>query len=279
MRRFYIAGLALVCALGLASLASAQPDSPPAEESPFDPARAPVSERRASTGHQIELTIPLAKEMSLEERLQAKASFHAQEASLDSFADALEKALDVSVVLAVKKLEEAAMNLETPLSYKLKNVRIQTALSLILQNLGLTYDLREDVLVITTPDDAASRLVIRVYDCRDLLKLPSPIKRGKRPKTQPGQPEIGTANLPAPLPEKKEEATPDGGYEVADLIEVIIGTVTPDSWEDVGGPGSVKDFKGLITLSQTQEVHEDVEKLLNMLHKAGGLEEKVKVSR
>ncbi len=60
---------------------------------------------------------------------------------------------------------------------------------------------------------------------------------------------------------------------------VVTTTVAPDSWDDVGGPGSIADFKGLMTISQTQQVHEDIEKLLNMLHKAGGLEEKVKVSR
>lgn len=275
MRRFYIAGLALICALGLASLAVAQPDPPPAEESPFDPARAPASERRALSGHQIELTIPLAKEASLEERLQSKASFHAQEASLDSFADALEKALDVSVVLAVKKLEEAAINLETPLSYKLKNVRIQTALSLILQDLGLAYDLREDVLVITTPEDAATRLVTRVYDCRDLMELPSPVKRTKHTRADNLQ-----GGIQFRVEEKpKEEIGPDGNYEMNDLLDVITEIVTPDSWDEVGGPGSITEFKGLVTISQTQEIHQQVENLLNLLHKAGGLEGKVKVSR
>lgn len=280
MRRLHLLGLILIGGMVFAPLAVAQEDAPakPAVD-PFDAGKKDGAAPRQPAGHRIELMEPLDPTQSLEERLEAKASLQAEEATLRSFADALEKALDTSVVLAVKKLEEAAINTDTPITCKLKNVRLQTGLKLILGELGLAYVLHDNVLMITTPEDAGSQLITRVYDCRDLLKLPSPIKRGKRPKTQPGQPEIGTANLPAPLPEKKEEATPDGGYEVADLIEVIIGTVTPDSWEDVGGPGSVKDFKGLITLSQTQEVHEDVEKLLNMLHKAGGLEEKVKVSR
>ena len=78
---------------------------------------------------------------------------------------------------------------------------------------------------------------------------------------------------------KKEEIGPDGNYEIDDLIDVITASVMPDSWDEVGGPGSISDFKGLVTVSQTQDVHEQVENLLNMLHKASGLEEKVKVSR
>ncbi|MGI8979312.1 MAG: hypothetical protein ACR2FY_08810 [Pirellulaceae bacterium] len=285
MRRMHLLGLILIGGLSFAPLAAAQEDPPakPALKPVVDPFDGKVNEAEAATrqpaGHRIELLEPLDPAQSLEERLEAKASLQAEEATLRSFADALEKALDTSVVLATKKLEEAAINTDTPITYRLKNVRLQTGLKLILGQLGLAYVLHDNVLMITTPEDAGSQLVTRVYDCRELMKLPSPIKKGKRPKAPGSQSEIGTTGLPAQVPEKKDDASPDGGYEVADLIEVVIGTVKPDSWEDVGGPGSIKDFKGLITVSQTQEVHEEVEELLNMLHMAGGLEEKVKVSR
>ncbi len=62
------------------------------------------------------------------------------------------------------------------------------------------------------------------------------------------------------------------------LIRLITITVRPDSWDEVGGPGTVAEYKGLVTISQTREVHEQVERLLNMLHRAAGLkEQRVKV--
>jgi len=119
----------------------------------------------------------------------------------------------------------------------------------------------------------------RVYDCRDLMKLPSPIRKVKQAElAKPGS-GIATVGLPAKAPDKKDETGAEGGYDISDLMNVISTTVIPDSWDNVGGPGSISDFKGLVTVNQTQEVHAQVEKLLNLLHKAGGLEEKVKVSR
>ena len=280
MRRLHLLGLILIGGLVFAPLAAAQEDAPakPAVD-PFDAGNKTGNVPRQPAGHRIELAEPLDPAQSLEERLEAKASFQAEEATLRSFADALEKALDTSVVLATKKLEEAAINTDTPITYRLRNVRLQTGLKLILGQLGLAYVLHDNVLMITTPEDAGSQLITRVYDGRELMKLPSPIKKTKHVRDNP--PSVGGGSgIHVKIEEKaKEEIGLDGNYEIDDLIDVISATVSPDSWDDVGGPGSMTDFKGLLSVSTTQEVHREIEELLNMLHKAGGLEEKVKVSR
>ncbi len=280
MRRLHLLGWLLIGGMVFAPLAAGQEDAPakPAVD-PFDAGKKDGAAPRQPAGHRIELMEPLDPAQSLEERLEAKASFQAEEATLRSFADALEKALDTSVVLATKKLEEAAINTDTPITYKLKNVRLQTGLKLILGQLGLAYVLHDNVLMITTPEDAGSQLITRVYDGRELMKLPSPIKKTKHVRDNP--PSVGGGSgIHVKIEEKaKEEIGLDGNYEIDDLIDVISATVSPDSWDDVGGPGSMTDFKGLLSVSTTQEVHREIEELLNMLHKAGGLEEKVKVSR
>ena len=45
---------------------------------------------------------------------------------------------------------------------------------LLLKELDLTYADREELILITTPDEAESELPIRIYDCRDLLGWPWP---------------------------------------------------------------------------------------------------------
>ena len=57
-----------------------------------------------------------------------------------------------------------------------------------------------------------------------------------------------------------------------DLIELITSIVKPDSWDDVGGPGTIDAFNGLLVVSQTAEVHQSVERLLDMLREAADLE-------
>ncbi len=246
-------------------------------ESPKAEAKETAS--HAGGKHEITLNEPIADGTTLEQRLEAKVTLVAREAPLGDLVEVLSTALDGPVVLSRVKLEEAAINLETPVTYRLRNVSLKSGLRHVLGQLGLTYVIKDDAIVITTPEDAGSQLETRVYDCRDLMKLPSPIRKVKQAETAKPGTEIGASGIPAKAPDKKDEAGAEGGYDIADLMKVITTTVVPDSWDDIGGPGSISDFKGLVTVSQTQEVHEQVEKLLNLLHKAGGLEEKVKVSR
>lgn len=108
----------------------------------------------------------------LEERLQARATFQAKDAPLQDFAEELGKSLDSAVILATKQMEEAGVNPQTPMTYNLRNVRIRTGLGLILSEVGLSYVIKDDVLVITTPSGCGcEQLVTRVYNCCDLLAL------------------------------------------------------------------------------------------------------------
>lgn len=73
-----------------------------------------------------------------------------------------------------------------------------------------------------------------------------------------------------------------GGGSQADfdaLIELIKTTVHADSWDDVGGPGSVKEFSTNLSLvvSQTQEVHEEIADLLEQLRRLQDLQVTIEV--
>ena len=68
-----------------------------------------------------------------------------------------------------------------------------------------------------------------------------------------------------------------GGGVVADfdtLIDLITTTVDPDSWEEVGGPGTIAEFPSNLSLviSQTQEIHEKVSDLLEQLRRLQDLQ-------
>lgn len=73
-----------------------------------------------------------------------------------------------------------------------------------------------------------------------------------------------------------------GGASGADfdsLINLITSTVEPDSWDDVGGPGTVQPFDGNLSLvvSNTQEVHEAVVSLLEQLRRLQDLQVTIEV--
>ncbi|MBX7167814.1 MAG: hypothetical protein K1X74_15890 [Pirellulales bacterium] len=73
-----------------------------------------------------------------------------------------------------------------------------------------------------------------------------------------------------------------GGGTQADfdsLIELITSTVAPTTWDEVGGPGSVKQFDTNLSLviSQTQEVHEQIVDLLEQLRRLQDLQVTIEV--
>ncbi|HEX5103905.1 MAG TPA: hypothetical protein VFV87_08855, partial [Pirellulaceae bacterium] len=73
-----------------------------------------------------------------------------------------------------------------------------------------------------------------------------------------------------------------GGGVIADfdsLIELITTTISPDSWDEVGGPGSISGFDTNLSLvvSQTQEVHEQLADLLEQLRRLQDLQVTIEV--
>ncbi len=73
-----------------------------------------------------------------------------------------------------------------------------------------------------------------------------------------------------------------GGGAMADfdsLIELITTTVEPESWDDVGGPGSIAPFETNLSLvvSQTQDVHDQLVDLLEQLRRMQDLQVTIEV--
>ncbi|PHS02893.1 MAG: general secretion pathway protein GspD [Blastopirellula sp.] len=63
------------------------------------------------------------------------------------------------------------------------------------------------------------------------------------------------------------------------LIELISSTIEPESWEELGGPGAIKEFDTNLSLviSQTQEVHDKITDLLEQLRRLQDLQVTIEV--
>jgi hypothetical protein len=133
-----------------------------------------------------------------------------------------------------KALADAGVGSDTTVSLSLDNVRVRTALRLVLDDLDLNWVIRGDVILITTKSEAENILATRVYDVDDLVVVP------------------GGAN-----------------YEV--LIDVLTSNLAPASWNEAGGPGTVRECQlpGIhaLIVTQTQEVHEQIAELLAALRR------------
>jgi len=176
----------------------------------------------------------------LELALTQRGSIHVVEMPLKDVAEELSRQFDVPIRLVLKKLEEASVSPDSPITQRLENLTLESHLRHILTELELTFTIRDGIIVITTPEDAESRLITRVYPVLDLFALRIP-----------------------------QHGSAFQGEYYPDLIDVITATIAPDSWDAVGGPGAVEylDNAGALIISQTRDVHREVEGLLTSLRR------------
>jgi hypothetical protein len=169
------------------------------------------------------------------------------ETPLQDVIDFLKEQHRIEIQIDAKALSDVGIDPATPITKNLKNVSLRSALKLMLRQLDLTYVIQDGALMITTPEEAETRSITVVYPVGDLIS-----SRFRDPKTG----EIWTA----------DQADYDS------LIDLITSTVQPTTWDDVGGPGSIAPFPATssIVLSQTQDVHEQIDALLSTLRRVGG---------
>ena len=131
-------------------------------------------------------------------------------------------------------LEEESLEPDaTNITILTKEISYRAGLSQVLSPQGLVAIVDRSVLTITTSTVAEETLVTRMYTVADLIR----------------------SSLGPHFSELKQ------------LEECISSTVVPDSWDDVGGPGTIAHYKGALTISNTLEAHRDIAGLLNALRK------------
>jgi len=74
----------------------------------------------------------------------------------------------INIEINQKKLEEGNVTLDTPITKVLKSVSMTSSLNLLLGDIGLTYVIENDVLLLTSVESAQRDSVPRVYDITGL---------------------------------------------------------------------------------------------------------------
>jgi len=136
--------------------------------------------------------------------------------------------LKLPLVLSIKKLEEASVAPDTPITYKTPPIPAKSALDQLLKLLELDFVIRDEVLQITTPEDSESQLITRVYDTRTVLKRMS----------------------------------------LEQLRERITTTIRPNSWLPAVvpyGPGEMEFYRGLLVVTQIDRAQEEIERMIESL--------------
>jgi hypothetical protein len=150
------------------------------------------------------------------------------EAPLENIFSFLQDEYGIPIQIDEPALEDAGLTRDEPVTVHLNNISLRSALRLLLKTKQLTYVLRNEVMIITTPEEAEHELVTCVYDVRDVVDS------------------MGDER------------------EITHLANVIVSCIAPETWATKKGGGAQARTlrQGLLVISQTQAVHEEVAELL-----------------
>jgi hypothetical protein len=192
---------------------------------------------------------------AIKQALAEKARFEFSDTPLCDLIEFIKDQHKLAIQLDKKALDDVGVAPDVPITCNIEGISLCSALKLVLHNLGLTFQIWNEVLMITTPEQAESRLEIVVYDVADLVTCR----------------------------DEKGELWEDFDQ----LIETITSTVKPTTWDSVGGPGSIAPgtyaSAKVLVIAQTGEVHELVaallEKIRDVVKQNGGKSEPPRRSR
>lgn len=180
----------------------------------------------------------------IEKALAKPAECDFVDTPLKDVADFLADGHAIIILIDRRALADVGIGDDTPVTLKVKGVSLEAALRLMLKEIDCTYVIRDEVLLITTPEESESELAMRIFPVYDLVYSD----------------------------DEDFVASFQFGYGIGDmeyesLIELIIVTVRPTTWEEVGGPGSIEAYNGCLVIAQTKEVFEEIELLLASIRK------------
>jgi len=201
---------------------------------PFDPVARPPDPAPAKPAAEVQLR---AGKEAIERALAGTTKFEFVETPLSDVAAYLQELHKINVILDKKALEDIGVGTDTQITKSLSNVTLRSALKLLLREHNLTWIIRDEVLMITSREQADNCLTTEVYDVADLVTCR----------------------------DQKNELWED--YDT--LTEVITCTIAPATWDQNGGPGSIKGATfgpaKVLVVSQTSEGHDQLVELLAKL--------------
>ena len=147
----------------------------------------------------------------------------------------------IEIKIDNKALNDVGIGTDSPVTVSLKGISLRSALNLMLREHSLTWIIQDEVLMITTLEEADNQLSTRVYDVADLV-----VCRDDR----------------------------DALWDDYDtLVEIITSPVKPTTWDSIGGPGSIVGNSlgtaKVLVVSQTRDVHEEIAALLAKIREIG----------
>jgi hypothetical protein len=174
------------------------------------------------------------REKAIMKALNSPITVDLRGSKVETVIEYLQTVTGQEIILDKSTQEAAGINYDTTVNTNVKNVALRTLLRKVLGELGLTYVVKNEAIQLVTPQQAREMLTVRTYYLGDLAGV-ADFTFG---------PIFGQAQMM---------------QTVAQLVQMITGTIEPDSWavNNEGGRGTIMFDPRTLTLivKQSAEVH------------------------
>ena len=170
--------------------------------------------------------------------LKREFDWKMEQVPIGEIAETVSKWCGINVLVDAKALEEVGLESDVVLTFHANRVSAEVALDQLLAPVKLSWIVMDGLLILTTPEVVETHPSTRIYNVRDLLA-------------------------------KSYRSDGRTSYDFESMIELIMGTIQPNTWDTVGGPSSIEvynnDFDAALVISQTHIAHREIDELFRML--------------
>lgn len=186
----------------------------------------------------------------IRKKLSRKVSFEFVDTPLDEAIGFLRSLTSVNIVLDPKVAAEGAN--KTPITLRVQDMDMETALKWILRLAELDYDLRNQVVFITKTANLASNVELVIYDVRDLTTT---VQDFPGPRI-----DLGASQAGGVIANPFDTATAQTTLGAADLATLIRERLLPSDFADPAT--AIEESGGKLVVMQRPETHEKIRVLL-----------------
>lgn len=256
-----------------------------------------------------------AAEREIERRLDTNVTLTFQNTPLYRVIEELRAMHGLNIDFDTAALDREGIDVNRPVSVHLDQIKLKSALNVLLRKVHLTWIIRDDILQITTPSGAKGKQRLATYQVADLvipvqdfgtintdqvnpqfgkpLTPPRPGSNGGvSPQFSPNSLSTGTpvgspgGSNYSPFGGSDPTSGSTNGVTVSTsktredmLIKLIISTIKPETWRDMGGPGTIEFFPLTMSLviNQDPQIQEEIQELLAALRRLQDQEVSVEI--
>ena len=198
------------------------------------------------------------KEQVVSKLNSMKVSVDFKDVSLDEALDFLRAFSGLNLVVDAEvhqKMSEEQLRL----TLRVRDLLLKSVLKLMLNPKDLTATYKDGVILVIPKDKVDQNVVMQIYDVRDLLvklqDFAGPKVELVSPSAAGGGPLVGASFM---LDEPRETITED-------FITDMVRSNTGDRTWDENPNASINLANGMLIVSQSRRVHDEVRRLLNLL--------------